>query len=324
MDAENNTREEEGKLIPDDTNMQSSETKETAHDLPNKDEILESTHTTTSAIIKDHHSTDYPTKEEVVDTLPENRKKCIIIGAGYCRTGTTSLKKALEILGYDPCFHMTEVIFGNKDNLPIFEKKFGDNDDGSLKGIFGLFDTYKASTDHPVCLFWEEILKEFPNSKVILTIRPAENWYKSAFDTVLVSPLGRQGFGQKIMNFFNSHITRFSTMIHQMFIKNFNSDFSKENLMKVFNQHNKNVEEKCPKEKLLKFEVKDGWKPLCDFLQKEIPKVDFPNENDTAIFQKRLSIFNIAGYLILFTGCILSATGGYFLYKKFSVRLSKA
>jgi len=320
MDEENNTVEEKGNLIPDDTNKQSSETKETAHDLPNKDEILESTYTTTSAIIKDQYSTYYPTKEEVVDTLPENRKKCIIIGAGYCRTGTTSLKKALEILGYDPCFHMFEVAFGNKKIVEAFEKKFGDKDDGSLKEIFELLETYKATTDHPMCLFWEEILNEFPNSKVILTVRSDESWYKSVIDTVLVNNLNKVSFGQKVLHFFYSHFSRVSNMCKNMFNRNFNSDFSKENLMKVYNQHNKNVEEKCPKEKLLKFEVKDGWKPLCDFLQKKIPKVDFPNENEQAVFQKRFRIFNIVGIFLFVSSCLLSASGAYFIYKKFSKR----
>jgi len=171
------------------------------------------------------------------DSKIDHSKKCLVIGAGYCRTGTSTLKKALEILGYDPCFHMSEVLFGDKKILPIFKKKFGDKDDGSFKEILELFDKYNSTTDHPMCLFWEELLQEFPNSKVILTIRSDESWYNSFTTTIL----GSDYFGRLLISIFFPHLGRVMKMGRNMYSKNFQSDFSKENLIKVFNQHNKNV-----------------------------------------------------------------------------------
>jgi len=102
-----------------------------------------------------------------------------------------------------------------------------------------------------------------------------------------------------------------------LFSKHFNNDYSDANLEKTFNEHNKNVEVKCPKEKLLKFEVKEGWKPLCDFLGKEVPKVDFPKINDTKENQALEKTITFVGNIIFGTFCLAVGSGIGYLVKKY-------
>ncbi|MCB1693190.1 MAG: hypothetical protein KDI19_10520, partial [Pseudomonadales bacterium] len=96
-----------------------------------------------------------------------------IIGAGFSRTGTYSLKRALEILDFDPCYH-GEVIFQRPDHVDVWSKVATQRPDWKA-----LFAGYKAGLDSPICFYWEEILSAFPQGKVILTVRNASDWYES-------------------------------------------------------------------------------------------------------------------------------------------------
>jgi Sulfotransferase domain len=101
-----------------------------------------------------------------------------VIGAGFSRTGTFSLKRALEILGFGPCYHMDE-LFRRPEHVRIWANATDDELD------FGaLFETYASALDAPVCHFWRQIRDAHPKAKVILTIRDAESWYASFEATV--------------------------------------------------------------------------------------------------------------------------------------------
>ncbi len=105
-----------------------------------------------------------------------------VIGAGCGRTGTTSLKLALEILGYNPCYSMYEVI---RDNHANFWLRIANNKPFSFEEIFNNGTlVYKASVDVPASMYWKEQLAKYPDAKVILTRRDPEKWYKSMSDTV--------------------------------------------------------------------------------------------------------------------------------------------
>jgi hypothetical protein len=123
-----------------------------------------------------------------------------VIGAGWGRTGTSSLKKALEILGYDPTYHMVEV-HKNKDCdfwINAYEKK-GPLDFEKVFNRPG--KKYRANCDVPSATFWEEQLKQYPDAKVILTKRDAEKWYKSCSETILCMTPNYPGcsIGTKVM-----------------------------------------------------------------------------------------------------------------------------
>ena len=89
-----------------------------------------------------------------------------IVGAGFGRTGTLSMKSALEILGFGPCHHMMEV-FGKPDHIALWQ----DAADGKQVDWEAVFEGYNSAVDWPVCTFWEQLAEQYPASKVILTLR---------------------------------------------------------------------------------------------------------------------------------------------------------
>jgi hypothetical protein len=90
-----------------------------------------------------------------------------VIGAGLGRTGTTSLKAALEELGFDPCY---EDLFGHPEHVQLWEAAAR----GKSVDWNELFGGYRVATDWPVCLFYEELMHSYPDAKVILTLRPQQ------------------------------------------------------------------------------------------------------------------------------------------------------
>src|SRR6185312_13892981 len=101
-----------------------------------------------------------------------------VIGAGLGRTGTSSLKLALELLGFGPCYHMTELI-GHPDHLPLWNAAAEGR--GDWKTIFA---DYGSTTDYPGCVFWRDLAAAFPDAKIILTLRDPEEWFASTQATV--------------------------------------------------------------------------------------------------------------------------------------------
>jgi hypothetical protein len=226
-----------------------------------------------------------------------------VIGAGYGRTGTLSLKKALEILGYGPAYHMFEIINNSPKRhgefwIRVSDKKAYDFDeifceDGKPK--------YRATCDFPSSVFWKEQLEQYPEAKVILTVRDPEKWYKSAMDTIFHAMSGSpyQYFGLYFLD------TIGMGMIQPEFFKKvacrdcFHNKFDKESIIACYNEHNESVKKECPKDKLLVYNVEEGWEPLCAFLNKPIPAEPFPRVNDTKEFLGHLTAGCIVGYTMM-------------------------
>jgi hypothetical protein len=228
-----------------------------------------------------------------------------VIGAGWGRTGTNSLMKALEILGYDPCYHMEKVIKDGAGDIwaNVYQGKPYDFDD-----IFGP-KKYRATCDFPSCIYWKEQLQKYPHAKVILSTRDPNKWHKSCMDTIFKAMPGNpfSPFGLKICHFFNlGPIGKLSREIVTRIFHNRTSD--RDYTTKLFTDYNERVIAECPKDKLLVFQVEQGWEPLCNFLGCPIPDVPFPRVNDTAQFQQHLVGINRIGYQVL--GAILLLTAG--------------
>lgn len=209
----------------------------------------------------------------------------MVIGAGWGRTGTTSLKAALEQLGY-PCYHMSECVerdhsdFWNdiaNEKCKDFNEVFCDDD---VK--------FTAAMDFPASLFWRELLQRYPEAKVILTVRDPESWYRSYESTILtVMPSSRQlPFVTKVGYMMCFPNQSFISMLRSVYeTKAFQGSMHKEHLISCYNAHNEAVIKDCPSERLLVFNVKMGWEPLCTFLQQPVPTQPFPHMNDSKTFQ---------------------------------------
>ncbi len=226
-----------------------------------------------------------------------------VIGAGWGRTGTLSLKKALEILGYNPTYHMREAIEHPKHqsfwvrvagNLPYdFDEIFL----GDGKGE----PTYNATCDVPSSLYWKEQLERYPNAKVILTVRDPEKWFKSASDTIFTGISGSPNclFGLKVLNRLGLGALTLDFQRKVLVEAALRGKWLKEDCIETFKLHNERVLRECSKERLLVFEVCEGWEPLCRFLDKPIPAEPFPHVNDTASMKMMFQSYTIFGYVVL-------------------------
>ena len=197
-----------------------------------------------------------------------------IVGAGFGRTGTLSMKFALEELGFSACYHMIEV----RKN-PSHPKLWSEAKNKGHTDWSALFEGYQASVDWPSCNFWREQASEFPDSKILLTLRDPSAWYESIMNTIYPSSKKfaeskekkEREFGQWAME-----------MIWKSVFQNKMEDRSY--VIGKFEKHNEQVIKEVPAERLLVFETGEGWEKLCDFLEVPVPTKVFPKVNTTEQF----------------------------------------
>jgi hypothetical protein len=219
-----------------------------------------------------------------------------VIGAGLGRTGTLSLKAALEELGFVKCYHMVEV-FARMDDARIWDAAVR----GGPVDWDRLFAGYRATVDLPSCLFYRELLEKYPEAKVILTVRDPERWYDSARQTIYFA---RSAF-PKWATVLNPWMRVFGRMINRLWDRMFQGRFEDRDFaIDVFNRHNEQVRRDVPADRLLVYEVSQGWGPLCAFLGMPVPEgKPFPHLNDAAEFRARIErgarIVRTIGYAAL-------------------------
>jgi hypothetical protein len=232
-----------------------------------------------------------------------------IIGAGFGRTGTTSLKLALEELGFGPCHHMKE-IFEN----PSQRHFWGDAVAKKPVDWKAFFQNYRSTTDWPSASFYKELMAVYPDAKVILTTRDFDSWYKSCLETI--HEIGR-GFPMRLTARFVPVFGSILSMIDELVWKGtFNDRFlDREHAREVFYRHIEEVKRTVPAERLLVYEVKEGWEPLCRFLNVPVPEgKPFPRVNETPEFKRRVAFVRLVSSLVLalplVAGLLLLRRGG--------------
>lgn len=198
-----------------------------------------------------------------------------IIGAGFGRTGTTSLRAALEHLGYSPCYHMDE--YNRRPDHETLWRRAIEEGDTDWEQLLG---GYRAAVDWPVCSFWHRLAEVFPDARVVLTVRDPDGWYESMQRTVVpVTRLGRAVPDEAVHR-------RMELVGQLIFTQTFSGRFAhRDHALEVFRAHIRQVTESLPGSRVLVFDVAEGWGPLCEFLDRPIPGVPFPRLNDTATFQ---------------------------------------
>lgn len=225
-----------------------------------------------------------------------------IIGAGFGRTGTTSLKAALEQLGFAKCHHMTEVLKNPSQAAGFLDAWRGNPVDWDR-----LFDGYQATTDWPACTYYEELMAQYPEAKVILSVRDPERWYTSAYDTIYPAQAVVPPWAGKLF----PKLGVFREMIlSQVWDGTFEGRFADKTFaIEKFKAHNQQVIDTVPADKLLVFEVKQGWEPLCRFLNVPVPDTLFPHLNDKKQFKTLLMVQKllpwVAGILLIFATLII-------------------
>ena len=198
-----------------------------------------------------------------------------VIGAGYGRNGTLSLKNALETLGFDRCYHMLELNQEKDEDLAWMALARGEQVDFDK-----LFEGYQASVDWPSCNFWREQLAWYPEAKVILSERDPERWYDSIMNTIYPSSVAVKNFDDPMMQ-------RRSKMVFEVIWDGlFDGRMDdKQHVIDVYLAHNQAVKDEVPADRLLVFESSQGWEPLCEFLKVPVPDEAYPRVNTTEDFK---------------------------------------
>ena len=206
-----------------------------------------------------------------------------VIGAGLPRTGTYSLKVALEKLLNAPCYHMSEVHVH-----PEHTKFWLDTSTGKTSDWHGFYSNYAATVDSPSAYFWRELMEAYPDAIVILTVRDAQSWWESASKTI---------FQAVTM----SHLSE----EHKTMLKALPSPFrgkernDREAMIQSYEQHNIAVKAAVPAQRLLIWDAKEGWEPICRILNLPIPDEPFPHTNTTKEFRKEWSSGMFVGKRLL-------------------------
>lgn len=199
-----------------------------------------------------------------------------VIGAGFGRTGTLSLKLALEQLGFGPCYHMVEV-FKHRDHIPRWIAAH----EGADTDWADLFSGYAATVDWPSCNLWQAQLAAFPEAKILLSRRDPKAWYRSVMSTIYPSSVAAK-------NSDDPGQAAFGAFAHKViWDRVFGGNMEDEaRVCEIFEAHNAAVMDAAPKDRLLVFEASDGWGPLCEFLEVPVPDTPYPRSNSTEEFQK--------------------------------------
>ncbi len=201
-----------------------------------------------------------------------------VIGSGLGRTGTMSLKLALEQLGLGPCHHMVEV-FMHPESVPLWVAAGAGKPDWDA-----IFADYQSMVDYPGCKFWRELMDYYPGAKVLHSLRDPDKWFDSTQATIFAPGSGALTAPEPMKEFFGMVMSDFGGRQHERAF-----------MVEYFKRHNDEVIASVPKDRLLVFEASQGWEPLCAFLGVPVPDTPYPRENTTADFQARATAGRDAG-----------------------------
>lgn len=195
-----------------------------------------------------------------------------VIGAGVGRTGTYSLKLAIQRLGFGPCHHMEEVLRNRPRQVDLWSAALAGRPDWEA-----IYRGYQSAVDWPTGGFFRELDAVYPEAKFILTQRSPETWAASFSSTIYRLLAGRDQAPAEMHAWLG--------MAEAVIAKSgFPNGLDLPGLMKAFTAHNDAVRAAIPADRLLVYEVKEGWGPLCAFLEVPVPDEPFPRTNDRSEF----------------------------------------
>ena len=197
-----------------------------------------------------------------------------VIGAGFGRTGTESMKLALEALGKGPCHHMKEVLV-NSERIALWRSAAR----GDLPEWEDAFAGYNSAVDWPTAYFWRELSEYYPDARVLLTVRSADSWYESMTNTIfktLKASTDPASIGLKLIGegVFGGRLD------------------DRAHAIAVYEKNIADVQAAFTQERLLTYHLGEGWEPLCQFLGEPVPNIPFPRSNPREQFGSMMSELN--------------------------------
>jgi len=196
-----------------------------------------------------------------------------VIGAGLGRTGTLSLKVALEQLGIGRCHHMIEV-FAASEQAPLWVAAANGRPDWDA-----IFAGFSAVVDYPGCTYWRELAGYYPDARIILSVRDPDKWFDSVSETIFSAAMLGRMLDSPMREFFMGNVvgTFFDHIGDRAWMTGY------------FRRWNEAVIEAVAPERLLVFEAADGWEPWCAFLGVPVPDAPYPRVNSREEMQARLA-----------------------------------
>jgi hypothetical protein len=194
-----------------------------------------------------------------------------VIGPSFGRTGTMSMKAALERLGFGPCYHMSEVY--EQGHVDAWIARI----EGSQSSWDAIFAGFRATVDWPASAFWKSIKTANPSAKVVLTRRDPDQWYESISNTIF------QALRAPTEDAERAHWRVYTRKL--ILEQTFGNQLDHDNVVAVLRAHEEDVIASVPSDELLVYEVGDGWEPLCEFLRVPVPNEPFPHSNTTDEFR---------------------------------------
>jgi hypothetical protein len=196
-----------------------------------------------------------------------------VVGVGFGRTGTNSLKVALEQLLGGRCHHMHEV-FDRPELVPLWTDAAAD--------WAAIFDGDVATVDWPAAAFWREIVAEHPDALVLLSMRETpEAWWNSAHQTIFES-LAMEGMPPEI----EAWMATVTSLIRSHGIDPDDEGSAEA----AYAQHIADVRAEVPADRLVEWTTGDGWAPLCAALGMPVPDEPFPHVNTRAEFRANIGL----------------------------------
>lgn len=200
-----------------------------------------------------------------------------VIGTGLGRTGTNSLKVALEMLGFGPCYHMDQVLEDMPGRVPLWSAALEGAPDWDA-----IYKGYNSAVDWPTCRFYKELYAVYPAAKFVHTVRSPESWAASFSETIYTAIAGRDKAPPPVQAWLD--------MATEVMVQTgIPTGLNKPALMERFEAHTEAVKAAIPADQLLVFEVKQGWAPLCAFLDVPVPEQAYPRTNNREEFWELIS-----------------------------------
>jgi hypothetical protein len=198
-----------------------------------------------------------------------------VVGAGVGRTGTASLKLALERLLGAPCYHAYEITNQHMDHVPLWHEAVR----GREPDWEDLYRGYAATVDWPGASFWRSLHRAYPDALVLLSTRDTDEWFRSA-DATIIEFTRRNG--EQEVAAWTPEMQAWYSMVLDVFETRFTrAPFEEHAAKQAYERHNSEVRAEVPADRLLEWHPGDGWAPICERLGVPVPDEPFPHINPT-------------------------------------------
>jgi hypothetical protein len=212
-----------------------------------------------------------------------------VIGVGFGRTGTMSLKAALERLGAGPCFHMIELIMGERSerDLAQWVKVAAGEQDWTE-----VFDGWESTVDWPAAARWREICDAFPDVPVLLNVREFDGWYTSMENTIRAAKVTPPDELEPDANRPLPNPALWGVIDTLIWTGDFQDRFEDRDWVRqMYDDRIAQIKAEIEPERLTVWELGvDGWEPLAAMLGVPVPPEPFPRLHDTAEFRAEFGL----------------------------------